>query len=107
MKILLLNCIRFYFFLKRRKCLKDENIDYNEIIQVVGYMFEIFSFSKQFSVVVRSLLLFIKFSFVVGGIAYNDKQFFCYKGGRKFIKLNNKIVIEFFWFFIVVVYILM
>lgn len=107
MKTLLLNCTRFHPFLKRRKRLKDENIDYNEITQVAGHMSETLSPSKQPSAVARSLLLLIKPSSAVGGTAHNDKQLPCYKGGRKSIKLNNKIAIEFLWLFIAAAYILM
>lgn len=63
--------------------------------------------SKQPRAVARSLLLLIKPSSAVGETAHNDKQLPCYKGGRKSIKLNNKIAIEFLWLFIAAAYILM
>lgn len=45
-------------------------------------------------------------SSAVGGEGYSDKQLPCYKGGRKSIKVDNKIAIEFLWLFIAAEYIL-
>jgi len=51
-------------------------------------------------------LLLIKRA-AVGGEGYSDKQLPCCKGGRKSIKLDNKIAIEFLWLFIAAACILM
>lgn len=45
-------------------------------------------------------LLLIKRGAAEGGEGYIDKQLPCYNGGRKSIKPDNKIAIEFLWLFI-------
>lgn len=51
--------------------------------------------------------LLIKRGAAAGRESYSDKQLLCYKGGRKSIKLDNKIAIEFLWLFIAAACILM
>lgn len=59
------------------------------------------------AIILEKPLLFIKRCAAVGGEGYSDKQLPCYKGGRKSIKLDNKIAIEFLWLFIAAACILM
>jgi len=59
------------------------------------------------AIMLEKPLLLIKRCAAVGGEGYSDKQLPCYKGGRKSIKLDNKIAIEFLWLFIAAACILM
>lgn len=63
--------------------------------------------NQRSAIILEKPLLFIKRCAAVGGEGYSDKQLPCYKGGRKSIKLDNKIAIEFLWLFIAAACILM